>query len=844
MLKDVRHAIRVLLQAKGWTAVVVISLALGIGANTAMFSAFNGLILKALPVRDPGTLVRLRYAGQNDMVTSSSDYGFSNRDANGLNVRTTFSYPMYQQFLADNKTMTDLFACAPSGRVNVVVDGQAEVATAFISTGNYYQMLGVRARAGRTIVPSDDTPTAPPVALISMKYWSARFGSDPSTVGKVVRINDVPVTIVGILDPSFTGVQQAVNEPPDVSLPLALDAQVFPQLDKRVRLSQPTYWWLQVMGRLKPGVTAAQVQGNLEGVFQATAKAGLGSYLAGLTETERSTVSNRRRSEVPRLRVDSGSRGIYDVNSNEMRSIGILSTVVGLVLLIVCANVANLLLSRATGRQKELSVRLSLGATRWRLVRQLLTESLLLASIGGLLGIAMGYWGKQLLPGAAGRAVPIDWRLFAFVAALTSLTGIVFGIAPALRATRINVNDALKATTRSVVGSRSNLGRVLLVVQVAISLVLLVGAGLFLRTLNNLRHVDVGFDTQNLVTFRVNPYLLKYDEKKANMLYRELLTRLAAVPGVKTVSFSQPALLSGSVNSTSIYVQGRTYALQERENSINRLVVSPNFFESMGIPLRTGRGFNERDNESAPKVVLINDAAVRKYFPNEEPLGRRFGSSVETSGQLEVVGIVRDAKYNSVREDVPPTMYVPYLQARASNPVVAVRTASRQLGAMKDVRTMVSQIDSNLPLTDISTQIELVEQRFVQERVFALACSMFGGLALIVAAIGLFGLMSYNVSRRTNEIGIRMALGAQRGDVLRQILREPLVLVSIGVVIGIGAALSSGRFVETLLFGLAPTDVATMAVATFVIVVVSCIAGYLPARRASRVDPMVALRYD
>jgi predicted permease len=272
--------------------------------------------------------------------------------------------------------------------------------------------------------------------------------------------------------------------------------------------------------------------------------------------------------------------------------------------------------------------------------------------------------------------------------------------------------------------------------------------------------------------------------------------------------------------------------------------VSPNFFESMGIPLRTGRGFNERDNESAPKVVLINDAAVRKYFPNEEPLGRRFGSSVETSGQLEVVGIVRDAKYNSVREDVPPTMYVPYLQARASNPVVAVRTASRQLGAMKDVRTMVSQIDSNLPLTDISTQIELVEQRFVQERVFALACSMFGGLALIVAAIGLFGLMSYNVSRRTNEIGIRMALGAQRGDVLRQILREPLVLVSIGVVIGIGAALSSGRFVETLLFGLAPTDVATMAVATFVIVVVSCIAGYLPARRASRVDPMVALRYD
>ncbi|HEY7500656.1 MAG TPA: ABC transporter permease [Vicinamibacterales bacterium] len=850
MWKDIRHAARMLLQAKGWTAVVVLSLALGIGANTAMFSAFHNLILTELPVRDPGTLVRLRLAGPNDMATNTSDYGTSRRTPDGLNVWTTFSFPMYQQFLADNQTMSEMFACAPFGRVNVIVDGQPEIASAFISTGNYYRMLGVRARMGRTILPDDDTPSSPAVAVISAKYWSARFGSDPSVVGKIVRVNAIPVTIVGVLDPSFTGVQLASSEPPDISFPLALDSQIAPQFappgggTPPIRVSQATTWWLQVMGRLKPGVTAAQVQGNLEGVFQATAKAGLASYLAGLSDAERSTAVNRRRENVPHLRVDSGSRGIFDVNPHDIRSVSILSAVVGLVLLIVCANVANLLLSRATSRQKELSVRLSLGATRWRLIRQLLTESLLLASAGGLLGIAVGYWGKQLLPGAAGRAVPLDWRLLGFVLALTWLTGIVFGIAPALRATRMNVNDALKSTSRSVVGSRSLLGRGLLVVQVAISLMVIIGAGLFLRTLQNLRHVDVGFDARNLVTFRVNPQLLRYDQKRTNALYRDLLERLASVPGVRTVSFSQPALLSGSVNSTSIFVQGRTYSLQERDNGINRLVVSPNFFEAMGIPLRAGRGITERDSESAPRVVLINDAAVRKYFPNEDPLGRRFGSSVETSGQLEIVGVVRDAKYDSVRDAAPPTMYVPYLQTRMTNPVIAVRTSAQQVSVMKEVRSIVSQLDANLPLMDISTQITMVEQRFQQERVFALAYSLFGGLALLIAAIGLFGLMSYNVSRRTNEIGIRMALGAQRGDVLRQVLRESLILVVIGVAIGVGVAFWAGRFVATMLFGLEPNDILTMIAATIMMIAVSAIAGYLPARRASRVDPMIALRYD
>jgi predicted permease len=850
MWKDLRHAARLLWQARSWTVVVVLSLALGIGANTALFSAVNGLLLTELPVKDPDTLVRLRWAGRNDMVTSSSDYGFLNRGPDGQNVRATFSYPMFQQFVADNQTMTELFACAPYGRVTVVVDGQAEIATAFISSGNYYRMLGVTARIGRTILPDDDRPTAPPVAVISSKYWHSRFGSDPAVVGKTVKVNNVPVTIAGVISPQFTGVQQPVGTLPDISVPLALDSQLNPSVTGPPRLAQPTHWWLQVMGRLKPGATAAQVQGNLEAVFQNTARSGLDSYLKALSDKERSSAVNRTRSEVPRLRVEPGGRGVYDVNTNDLRAVTILSVVVALVLLIVCANVANLLLSRATTRQKELSVRLSLGATRGRLIRQLLTESLLLASMGGALGILVGYWGKQLLPGAPGQMTPLDWRILLFVLVVTGVTGLVFGIAPAFRGTGMNVSSALKETSRSVVGSRSLLGKSLLVVQVAISLVLLVGAGLFLRTLNNLRHVDVGFDPTNLVLFRVIPQLNQYDEKRRTTLYRELIERLGTVPGVRAAAMSQPALLSGSVNSTSIYVHGRVYpvAREQLDNGIHRLVVSLNFFEVMGIPVLMGRGFTDRDSETAPKVVVINEAAARKYFPNQSPIGQRFGSSVETTADLEVVGVLRDVKYNSVRDPVPPTMYVPYLQTRLGNAVFEVRTAGNPTSTMGAIREAVRQIDPNLPLVDVSTQIEQVEQRFLQEKLFAQAYTLFGVVALLLASIGLFGLMSYNVARRTNEIGIRMALGAQRQDVLQLVMRESMVLVAIGVVAGLAVAIAASRFVKTLLttllFGLPPTDVMSIGLAVGVMVIVSAVAGYIPARRASKVDPMVALHYE
>lgn len=854
MLHDLRYAARVILQGKAWSAMVVLSLALGIGANSTLFSATNGLLLRKLAVDDPDSLVRLRHVGLNQMATDINEYGFITGSEPGR-AGSTVSYAIYEELRKANQTLEDLAAGAPLSSVNVVVDGHAEMATAYIATGNYLQLLGVRAVLGRTILPEDDRPGATPVATISTQYWTRRFGSDPSVVGRVIRANNTLVTVVGVLEPGFTGVQRTIGEAPDLTFPLTLDPALNPLAvgpqAKAPRVQQPTYYWLQVIGRLKPGATIEQVQGNLAGPFEQAARQGMGSYLAALPAEQQALSEHQNRTEVPQLVVSSAARGIYDNDDATLRSVAIISTVVGLILLLVCANVANLLLSRAASRQRDIAVRLSLGASRGRLVRQLLTESVLLSFAGGALGLLVAYWGRALLPARLAGA-PLDWRVFAFTAVVALGTGVLFGIAPALRVTGTGANDALKESSRSVVGVGRTLSKSLLVAQVAISVVLLIGAGLFLRTVENLRHVDVGFNPNNLVLFRVSPQLNGYEPERVEALCRQMKERLLAVPGVRAVSLSFPALLSGAASSTTFVAQGRTYGPEFRSDpklrsriSIYRVRVEPDFFVTMEIALTRGRLFSDFDNHpKAPKVAIINEAAARHFFGGEDPIGKRFGTTPEASSDIEIVGVVEDVKYNALREPPPPTMYQPYAQDRVGTMSFIVRTASDPAVLMGSIREAVRQVDDSVPLMDMSTQTDQIERRFAQERVFALAYTLFGGLALLVASIGLFGLMSYNVTRRTTEIGVRLALGAPRGSVLQMIMRESLTLVASGVLIGVALALGAGRFVESLLFGLTPADAPTSITAIVIMVAVSACAGYLPARRAAGLDPMTALRHE
>ena len=841
MLRDLRNGFRVLLQAKGWTAVVVLSLAVGIGANAAVFTAVNGLLLRKLAVQDPDSLVRLRWGGDNDMSNDSSDYGMSAPGPNGEAVHATFSYPMFQHFRSANQTMTDLAASRPSG-ITVTIDGRAETASALLVTGNYHALLGVATQIGRPLTADDDNFSGPAVATLSDRYWRTRFAADPGVLGKTISINKAPVTIVGVTAPSFTGTQRSTAQLHDLTMPLRLDDQIS---GDDSRMNDATAWWVQVTGRLKPGITAEQVRGNLGGIFQRQARAGFDAYLAASSEAVRKRSENQRRTAVPHLLVDSATRGTYDSDSSQIRALSILAAVVMLVLLLVCANVANLLLARSTARQKEISVRMSIGATRVRLMRQLLTESLLLAAMGGAAGILVARWGQALLPPPVGTAAPADWRVMAFTAGLTAVAGIVFGIAPALRATKMDVGSALKENSRSVAGSNTVLSRTLLVVQVSISVLLLVGAGLFLRTLDNLRSVDLGFDPRNLIFVRVDAEGSGLTDERKLQYVAEGMTRLKGIPGVRDATVSKPTLLSGATSGTAIFVQGRAYSgyVKERDD-VSRIVAAPNYFATLGIPVVRGRGFTERDDRRSPQVAMINEAAARKFFPGENPIGRRFGDSPEDSGDIEIVGIVRDARYNSLREPPPPTLYLPHLQSNPEDLVFSIRTTGDPAQVLTAARGAVSAADPNIPIRTVETQMSTIERRFAQEKVLAQAYALFGGIALFVAAIGLFGLMSYNVSRRTREIGIRMAMGAQREEVLGLVLRESMLLVVAGIAIGIAASLAAGRLVASQLFGLAPSDPITMLSAMLLMLVVSAAAGYLPARRAARVDPMIALRYE
>jgi predicted permease len=840
LVRDLRLAVRVLLGTKTWTLVVLLSLALGIGANTALFTAANGLLLQTVRVHEPERLVRFNHAGRNDMVRNSNDYGYSGTSGT-RNIRSTFSFPMIEQLRAANTTLTGLAAGVPMGSLNVLVNGDAQLATGYEATGNYFSVIGVSTALGRVFGEADDRPSAPPVAVISHAYWSRRFAAAPSAIGRVVSINGQMVTIVGVTPADFAGIERLGADAPDVTVPLAFDALFAPPVRvESPRMQQPTYWWLQLVGRLKPGVSIEQARANFATVFQRAASAGMAAYQSSLTADEKALSTNRQRgTAAPELLIKPAAHGYYDVSLQTRRSAGFLGVVVVIVLLIVCANVASLLLTRATARSREIAVRLSIGATRGRLIRQLLTESILLSSLGGALGGLLAYWVRGLLP--FGQHAALDWRVFGFLAGVSMLTGIVFGLLPALRATRVDLAGAMKQNSRSVAGSRTVLGKGLVVLQVAMSLVLLIGAGLFLQTLDNLRRVDVGFDSRNLLTFNINPRVNGYDLARSSRLFGQVLERMQTVPGVKSAALTRAPLLSATTFMDPTWKQGQASRTPAVETMF-RMDVSPAFFATMGIPVLQGRSFTDRDGPAGPKVAILNEAAARTLFPDGDVLGRRIGESFETAGEFEVVGVVRDTRYASVREPGPPTMYRSVWQSTQRNLHVVLKTAGEPLAMSETVRAAMREIDPAVPIQAFTSQSEHISQRFAQERLFARAYAAFGALAVLLACIGLFGLMSYNVARRTSEIGVRLALGAQRRTVVGMVMRESMRLVVIGIVLGLAVALWAGRFVQTVVYGLSPGDPLTIGGAVALLAVVTALAGGVPARRASNVSPIEALR--
>jgi predicted permease len=838
--QDLRLAVRVLLGTRLWTLVVLLSLALGIGANTALFSAVNGLLLQTVNVPEPQRLVRFNHAGRNDMVRNSNDYGYSGTSGM-VDVRSTFSFPMIEQLRAANTTLTGLAAGVPMGSLNVLIDGDAQLATGYQATGNYFTVIGVAATLGRMFGEADDRPSAAPVAVISHAYWRKRFAGDPFVVGRLVSINGHMVTIVGVTPADFAGIERLGAAAPDVTLPLALDALFAPPVRVVIpRMRQPTYWWLQLVGRLKPGVSIEQARANFATVFQRSAIAGMAEYQSALTPDEKALSTNQARgTAVPELLVRPAAHGYYDVFPQTLRSAAFLSVVVVIVLLIVCANVANLLLTRATGRSREISVRFSIGATRGRLIRQLLTESILLSSMGGVLGGVVAYWLQGLIP--FGEKAPLDWRVFGFLAGVSLLTGVVFGLLPALRATRVNLAGAMKGSSRGVIGSRTVLGKGLVVVQVATALVLLVGAGLFLRTLENLERVDVGFDSRNLLMFNVNPRVNGYDIDRSSQLFHQVLERMATLPGVRSAALTRTRLLSGSASWDPVWKQAQA-SMAPAERNMYMMHVSPAFFATMGIPVLRGRPFTDRDGPSGPKVAILNETAARRLFPNGDVLGRRVGESFETSGEIEVVGVVRDTKYASVRDPGPPTMYLCVWQTTQRNLHVVLRTAGEPLAMSGPVRAAMRAIEPALPVQEFTSQSEQISLGLAQERLFAGTYVAFGALAVLLACIGLFGVMSYTVAQRTSEIGVRMALGAQRKAVIGMVMSESMRLVAVGIVLGLGVVLWAGRFVRTVMYGVSTIDPLTIGGALAMVAVVTAVAGGVPARRASNVNPTEALR--
>lgn len=830
--QDLWYGVKMLVKSPVFTAAAGLTLALGIGANTAIFSLTDQILLRRLPVPNPEELVVFRSPGPNSGSISSDG-----------DAAASFSYPLYKD-LRDRSTvfagMLARFAIA----LSVSGRGQTDRAEGELVSGDYFETLRVGSAIGRVLTQDDDrVPGAHPVIVLSHGYWARRFGGDPGILNETLVVNGHSMTIVGVARKGFDGVQ--VGQMPDIFIPMAMKAQMTPSWDG---LNNRRDSWLAIMGRLKPDVTSPQAEEELRTVYRPILEEELKSIRGWSPEVQQRFLDKR-------IILDPGSRGRPILQREAKEPLTVLMVMVGLVLLIACANVANLLIARGAARQREIAVRMALGASRGRLVRQHLVESVILALLGGTFGLAVAYVTIKALysampssGGASSLSSELDGRLLAFNFGLAILTSLVFGLAPAAKATRLNLEATLREQGSSVSSSMSQVRfrKALVASQIILTTVLLVGAGLFARSLGNLRQMDMGLRPDHLMAFSIAPDLNGYSPEQSSRLFDELHAGLASLPGVASAGAARIALFTGSNSSSNITVEG--YQASEGENMNVRMNwVGPDYFATMGIPLIAGREFTRSDSATSPKVAIINESMARRFFPGRSPLGSRFGfgSGDAVRLNIEIVGVVKDSKHSDARERGGSFIYTPYSQrADIGRLTFYVRTRQEPASLAAAVRSEVRLRDANLPVFNLKTFEEQLDESMVADRIMTLLSGSFGLVAAALASIGLYGVMAYTVARRTREIGIRVALGATRRRVSWLVLREVGVLALAGLVVGLPGAFAIGRLAESLLFGVTAGDLSVFATSTALLALVALLGGYLPARKAGRIDPMTALRYE
>ena len=825
---DLRYSLRQLRRSPAFTAVAIISLALGIGANAAILSLMEAALWSPLPVPNPEQLRLFSWVSGRNRVMGRID-GRSSLTPGG---DYAFSYPVFLELQQHTHVLDTLFAFKPVDRLTAIVDGNAEVLSGELVTGRYFEGLRLRPVAGRPLGDLDDDAADEAAAVISDGYWARRFGRDPSAVGRRISVNGVPVTIVGVNPPWFTSAQ--IGNKPDIFLPLRLQPIIRPEKrDNATALMNPDRWWLLVMGRLRAHVKDPQAEAELDAVFRRAVPA---------------TLPGRTDRDQPRLVLESGARGLDLLTRQYSRPLLVLISLVAVLLLIACANVASLLLARAAVREREVSLRLALGASRWRVARQLLSEGLVLAFLAGGAGILLGFWLRDSIPAllaTSWRSGPLqaefNWRVLGLAVLTTTATGILFSLAPAWLTTRVELNPAMKAATSPSVRSHSWRGTPLVVAQVGLSILLLIGAGLFVRTLWNLGSVELGFQPDRVLLFVLNPPPEQYEGERRAALLRELQERISAIPGVERASLSTRALLDIGRSITSVNPDITAPPDQYAAAWVNG--VGHGFFETLGISVVAGRTFNDRDGPSSQGVTVVNEQFARQFFPDQNPVGKSFRTGKQI---MEIIGVVGDARYDRLTTAIPPTFYSYIHQAsNSAGPMTfAVRTAADPAGAVPAIREAVRSLDRTLALDDMRTQNDQIAATISQERLFARLSVAFAALAAALAGIGIYGILANEVARRTREIGIRIALGARREWLVGMIARETALVAATGTAIGIAAALGLTRYVRSLLFGIEPIDLPTIAAAALVMLGIAVLAGWLPARRASRLEPMAALRHE